>query len=316
MKVKASKQYLTYISSIHCTIFSVRPTNFLHPFAHVHVQLALYAYHHTPPNPRLTTATPPSKMMPPLQMPLKIPPPPLLRTSHDIRTSSTRQHLIRPRPPPPQPTLPTRQPPPSTLLAQIRPDIPTLPPKPLLRHILRRGNLLGPLDPLQRQPAIDMPDDMAMHQPGARVVALEPYHRVTRGRPGSTGADEHGRVAADGVVEVEGRDEGGVPGGRALAQDGHVVPVEMHRVGGEELVLDDEVVPFVGFGEVDGVADEGGVGGGGAGAGFGEGLERGLRVVDADGGVVEEPAEDGAVVGGLHLGDEAGGEERGGGLEG
>ncbi len=93
--------------------------------------------------------------------------------------------------------------------------------------------------------------------------------------------------------------------------------VKVHGVRGEELVLDDEVDPLVGGGKGDGVGDQTGtaVRRGGAvavdagvadaaGAGVAanailvKGLERGLRVVDTDGVVIQEPAEDGAAVAG------------------
>lgn len=91
--------------------------------------------------------------------------------------------------------------------------------------------------------------------------------------------------------------------------------VQMHGVGGEELVLDHKVVPLVGLAEVDGIGNGGGGAVGSEGAAFGQCLECRLSVVGVDGAVVEEPAEDVAVIRGGDLGDEAGREERSGSLE-
>ena len=183
-----------------------------------------------------------------------------------------------------------------------------------LAHVRLGRDVVRALDPLEGEAAVDVPHDVAVHEPRAWVVRLEADNGVARRAAGAAGADEHGSVAAHWVVEVEGGDERWVPGGGALAEEGEVVAVQMHGMRGEELVLDHKVVPFVGLAEVDGVGDEGGVGGGGA-AGLSEGLESGLRVVDVDGAVVEEPAEDVTVVRSGDLGDEAGREKGGRGLE-
>lgn len=169
----------------------------------------------------------------------------------------------------------------------------------------------GALDPLEGETAVNVPHDMAVHQPRAWVVRLEADDGVAGGRTGAGGTDQQGSVTTHWVVEVEGAGERWVPGGASLAQNAHVVAVQMHGVRGEELVLDDEVVPLVLLGQEDGVADAAVVG-----VALSNGLEGGLRVVDIHGAVVQEPAEDEAIIWGGDVGDETGGQERGRGTEG
>ncbi len=73
-------------------------------------------------------------------------------------------------------------------------------------------NIIGSLDELQGQTIIHVPDDVAVHEPGTRVVSLEPNHRIT-GRLGRVGrALKHNSVTTRGVVKVQGADQRVVPG--------------------------------------------------------------------------------------------------------
>jgi len=62
----------------------------------------------------------------------------------------------------------------------------------------QRGNLAVPLDELEREALGRVPSDVAMHQPGARVVSDEGNDQVA-------GAGQHGDVAAGRVAEVQWR---------------------------------------------------------------------------------------------------------------
>ena len=77
--------------------------------------------------------------------------------------------------------------------------------------------------------------------------------------------------------------------------------VQMHWVVGEELVLDDEVDPFVLGLQHDRVADERVVGG--SIDTLGKRQQGRLCVVDVNGAIVQEPAEDDAVVRGGNVGN-------------
>ena len=180
-----------------------------------------------------------------------------------------------------------------------------------LADVLLGGDIIWTLDPLHGQTAVNVPDNVAMHEPGTWVVGLEADDGVPRGGGAGGAASatyEHGGIATGGVDEVEGWGQGCSPSGLALAQDGEVVAVHVHGVGCEELVLDDEVVPFVLLVEDDGVGDAGVVAGG-------KGLQGGVLVVDLEGVVVEEPAEDNSIIWRGDLGDGASWEERSRGRE-
>ncbi len=115
----------------------------------------------------------------------------------------------------------------------------------IVRGGIDRGRLLNVL---QRHTAIRVPDDMAMHDPRARVVGLEANDcPATLGNATSAGDTEQERsVSADGVGEVE---TSGLSGGEdtfALAEDGEVVAVQMDGMRGLEVVLDNEVDPVAG----------------------------------------------------------------------
>ncbi len=68
-----------------------------------------------------------------------------------------------------------------------------------------------------------MPADMAMHQPGPRVIGLEPDHKIPGGR-------QHGHVSPRGIRQRETNRRVGV-GSRALSQDVEIMAMEMDRVG-------------------------------------------------------------------------------------
>ena len=99
-------------------------------------------------------------------------------------------------------------------------------------HLLQQGHLLDRVD---IQARTDMPGDMAMEGPDARIIG-EVLEDDVAGRGGGTPLDELD-VAALGVLLV---DDGAVPGADALGEDVEVVAVEVHGVGGRELVLDDD----------------------------------------------------------------------------
>lgn len=86
------------------------------------------------------------------------------------------------------------------------------------------------------------------------------------------------------------------------------MPVNVHGVRNKELVLDDEVDPFILLGEGDGIAD-------GAVGSAGKGLQGWIVEVDVDDRIVEEPLEDGAIVVGGDRGQSTAGDGRLGTLE-
>lgn len=95
------------------------------------------------------------------------------------------------------------------------------------------SELVRPLQVLDRQPARDVPGDVAVEQPGSRVVGLERDQEPPFG--GEHGDVASGRVAAPKTAEVgSGKDEALLGAGldiRGAAQDHKVVPVEVHWVG-------------------------------------------------------------------------------------
>ena len=135
-----------------------------------------------------------------------------------------------------------------------------------------------------------MPRDVAMQEPGTWVVGLEADDGVTL-------AGQHRSVTTRWAGEVERADQGRVEGTLALAEERKVVAVQMHWVGCEELVLDDEVDPLVGLGNDGDVLSgrESSVGGGVG--GLGKLLESWEARVDVHGVAVQVPAEDSAIVG-------------------
>ena len=116
-------------------------------------------------------------------------------------------------------------------------------------------DLIRTLDPLQRETSVNVPDDVAMHQPCAWVVSLEADDSVAWRGPWATRARQHSGITSSRIVEVEGRHERWIPGNGALAKNRHVVAMQMHGMGSKELVLDDKVHPLVLRGQGDVIAD-------------------------------------------------------------
>lgn len=116
----------------------------------------------------------------------------------------------------------------------------------------RQHHRVGRLQELHAQALADVPRDVAVHEPGARVVGVESDGEPTRGRHGSG-------VAARRRVEVERARLAGVVGAAAGAEDEEVVAVQVDGVrrGWQAVeLLDEPVVPaaFVTSGhDVDGL---------------------------------------------------------------
>ena len=107
-----------------------------------------------------------------------------------------------------------------------------------LLDTIRQNSLLQQrllLNRIDVQARTDMPRDMAMERPHARIIRLVLQHDVARHAGGAALDELH--VATLGVVLVG---DCAVPGADALGQDVEVVAVEMHGVGGGEFVLDND----------------------------------------------------------------------------
>ena len=130
-----------------------------------------------------------------------------------------------------------------------------------------------------------MPDDVAVHEPRAWVVGLEADDGVAL-------AGQHGGVATSRIGKVERGDKGGVEDADALAEEGEVVAVQMHGMRGEELVLDNEVVPAIGLAQGDDI-----LGGGEGAVALGEDLQSWVLGVNGHGVAIQVPAEDGTIIG-------------------
>lgn len=85
------------------------------------------------------------------------------------------------------------------------------------------------------QPRADVPRDVAVEGPHARVVRLVLQHDVARRGGGARLHELHVPPLRVGLVG-----DCAVPGADALGQDVEVVPVQVHRVRGGEFVLHDE----------------------------------------------------------------------------
>ena len=105
------------------------------------------------------------------------------------------------------------------------------------RRLLNRINI---------QARTDMPRDMAMERPDARIIREILQHDITRRARRATLDELH--VAPLGIGLVG---DCSVPGTDALGQDVEVVAVEMHGVGGWELVFDDDADGAVGAEVID-----------------------------------------------------------------
>lgn len=65
-------------------------------------------------------------------------------------------------------------------------------------------DLLGALEILETHTTVSVPDQMAMHDPGTRVVGLEANDSPARDEGGrGTATEEQGSITSDGVVELE-----------------------------------------------------------------------------------------------------------------
>ena len=107
-----------------------------------------------------------------------------------------------------------------------------------LLHTTRQDSLLQErllLDGVDVQSSADMPRDVAMERPHARVVGVVLQHDVP-GRARS--ARLHNLYVA--TLSVGLVDDFAVPGPHALGQDVEIMSVDMNGVGGRELVLDDD----------------------------------------------------------------------------
>jgi hypothetical protein len=168
--------------------------------------------------------------------------------------------------------------------------------------VLAGGDVTRSLDELQGETAVNVPGNVAMHEPGTRVVSLETDDCVASGETRTSRTLQHDSVTTGRVDEVEGADQVTGEGTSAGAENRHIVAVNVQRMRGKELVLDDEVDPGVGLVEDDRVADEA------VGATISQRLESRLGVVDIDDGVVDVPLEDSAVVVGGNRGDGSSGD--------
>ncbi|TKW55332.1 hypothetical protein CTA1_12764 [Colletotrichum tanaceti] len=144
------------------------------------------------------------------------------------------------------------------------------------------GDLAVPLDELHREALGGVPADVAVHQPGARVVRVPGHDEVAGGR-------QHGGVAAGRVVRLE-RHVARV-GPLALGEDPEVVAVQVDGVRDGEGGLDDEVDPLVGLVELDdGLLLLPGL------VAVDDGLEGRVAPVDEHAGAVEVPLEEAGLV--------------------
>ena len=158
--------------------------------------------------------------------------------------------------------------------------------------VLGSWDLGWTLQELHGETARGVPRNVAVHEPGTWVVGDEANDGVAL-------ASQHGSVTTRWAIEVQRADQARGEMTLALAEEGKVVTVQMHWVGCEELVLDDEVDPLVGTLRDDGNVLSirvGGVGGGVC--GLGKLLESWEAGVDVHGVAVQVPAEDGTVISG------------------
>lgn len=103
-------------------------------------------------------------------------------------------------------------------------------------------NLAPPLDELQREPLGDVEANVAVQQPGARVVRLEANDEVACAR-------QDGRVSSQRVIRVELGDARQVNAG-SLGEDEEVVAVQVDWMGDGQQAVYDEVEDNVGVGQL------------------------------------------------------------------
>ena len=89
------------------------------------------------------------------------------------------------------------------------------------------------LNGIDVQTSANMPRNMAVERPHTRVVSVVLQHDIARRSSGTTLHNLH--VATLGIRLV---DDFAVPGPDALRKDVEVMAVQMHGVGGRELILD------------------------------------------------------------------------------
>ena len=94
---------------------------------------------------------------------------------------------------------------------------------------------VGPLHNVDVQARADVPGDVAVEGPDARIVGVDLHDDVAGHGRRASGQNLH--VAALRVVRVG---DGAVPVSGAGGQDLEVVAVHVHGVGGDEVVAHDE----------------------------------------------------------------------------
>lgn len=117
------------------------------------------------------------------------------------------------------------------------------------------------LEILETHTTVSVPDQVAVHDPGAWVVGLETDDSPTRNEGlRSAATEKQSSVSSDGVVEVELSNHVRCENTTTLSEDGEVVSVKMHGVRSLEVVLDHEIYPRVGGAiEHDGISEQGAV---------------------------------------------------------
>ena len=93
---------------------------------------------------------------------------------------------------------------------------------PNLTNIAIGIDIIRSFDELHRQPTLNMPHDMAMHQPRAWIIGLESDDGVAERSTGATTTKHHG-ITTDGIDEVETAHVRECA--EAFTEDGHVVAV-------------------------------------------------------------------------------------------
>jgi hypothetical protein len=162
----------------------------------------------------------------------------------------------------------------------------------LSSSILGSRDFRWALQELHGETAGRVPRDVAVHEPGTWVVGLKANNSVAL-------ASQHGSVTTRWAVEVEGANLARSEMTLALAEEREVVTVQVHWVGCEELVLDDEVDPLVGTLRDDRNVLSIQISCVGCGiGGLGELRESWQAGVNVHGVSVQVPAEDGSIVSG------------------
>jgi len=112
--------------------------------------------------------------------------------------------------------------------------------------VLAGTNLGWSLKVLKSHTTVSMPDNMAMHEPGTWVIGLESNDRPAGAHCCWVASTEKkGSVSSDWVGEVELSNHVGCEHTTTLAEESEIVAVKVHRVRGDEVVLDHKVGPRV-----------------------------------------------------------------------